>query len=94
MRGELVLDAGAVRVLREGGKSLLAVGVLSVSGDFLRGEMVRCVDEAGLAVACGLINYSAEEAGLISGSSSGEIEAKLGYIAESELIHRDNLVLL
>lgn len=94
MRGELVLDAGAVRVLREGGKSLLAVGVLHVSGEFLRGEMVRCVDKKGRAVACGLINYSAEEASLISGKSSSEIEEKLGYIAESELIHRDNLVLL
>ncbi|MBL4607492.1 MAG: glutamate 5-kinase [Pseudomonadales bacterium] len=94
MRGELVLDSDAVRVLRKSGKSLLAVGVLRVTGSYVRGEMVRCVDEAGQEVACGLINYSAEETRLISGESSGNIEAKLGYIAESELIHRDNLALL
>ena len=94
MRGELVLDEGAVRVLRKKGRSLLAVGVLRSSGDFLRGDMVRCVSEKGEKVACGLINYSASETVLISGLSSGQIEGALGYVVEDELIHRDNLVLL
>ncbi len=93
-RGRLVLDAGAVKVLREAGRSLLAVGVKAVEGDFSRGEVVVCVDEEGREVARGLVNYSADEARRIMGRPSSEIEAILGYRDEEELIHRDNLVLL
>ncbi|MFO7593781.1 MAG: glutamate 5-kinase [Pseudomonadota bacterium] len=93
VRGRLVLDAGAVKVLRESGKSLLPVGVKGVSGDFGRGEMVACVDEEGREVARGLVNYSAEEARKIQGQPSKRIEELLGYVDEPELIHRDNLVL-
>ncbi len=93
-RGRLVLDAGAVKVLREAGRSLLAVGVKAVEGDFSRGEVVVCVDEQGREVARGLVNYSADETRRIMGRPSSEIEAILGYRDEEELIHRDNLVLL
>ena len=93
-KGKLVLDAGAVRVLRESGRSLLAVGVRDVQGDFLRGEMVVCVDEQGREFARGLVNYSADEARRIKGRPSGDIEGILGYVDEDELVHRDNLVLL
>lgn len=92
-RGTLVLDDGAVRVLREQGKSLLPVGVRSVSGRFTRGDMVVCVDLQGRQIACGLINYGAEDASRIVGHSSDQIKALLGYQGEVELIHRDNLVL-
>ncbi|WP_299734211.1 glutamate 5-kinase [uncultured Endozoicomonas sp.] len=91
--GELVLDAGAVRVLKEQGKSLLPVGVKSLKGDFQRGEMVTCVDEAGNEIARGLINYSVNEAGRIAGKASHQISDVLGYQREPELIHRDNMVL-
>jgi len=94
MRGALVLDAGAVRVLREAGRSLLAVGVKEVRGGFARGEVVSCVDEDGREVARGLANYSAEETRLIKGQPTTRIEELLGYVYEPELIHRDNLVLL
>lgn len=93
-RGRLVLDAGAVKVLREAGSSLLAVGVKQVIGQFQRGEVVVCVDEAGNHVARGLINFSAEEARKIKGQPSGHFYEILGYVDEDELIHRDNLVLL
>jgi len=93
-RGRLVLDAGAVRVLRESGRSLLAVGVRDVQGSFQRGEMVVCVDEGGHEFARGLANYGAAEARLIQGRPSGDIERILGYVDEEELIHRDNLVLM
>ncbi|MBT8430389.1 MAG: glutamate 5-kinase [Gammaproteobacteria bacterium] len=93
-KGRLVLDAGAVRVLRESGRSLLAVGVRDVQGDFLRGEMVVCVDEQGHEFARGLVNYSADEARRIQGRPSGDIERILGYVDEEELVHRDNLVLM
>jgi len=94
VKGRLVLDAGAVRVLRESGRSLLAVGVRDVVGDFRRGEMVVCVDENGREFARGLVNYSASESRQIKGRPSSEIEQILGYIDEEELIHRDNLVLI
>ena len=93
-RGSLELDAGAVRVIREGGKSLLPVGVRAVDGEFSRGDMVSCRDAAGREVARGLVNYSAAESRRIIGCSSGEIEGLLGYGGDAELIHRDNLVLM
>ncbi|MEJ2509724.1 MAG: glutamate 5-kinase [Gammaproteobacteria bacterium] len=93
-RGRLVLDAGAVKVLCESGRSLLAVGVRGVEGAFARGEVVACMDEGGREVARGLVNYSAEEARTIMGQPSDRIEALLGYVVEPELIHRDNLVVL
>lgn len=93
-RGSLVLDDGAVRVLRESGRSLLAVGVREVHGKFRRGELVVCKDARGQEFARGLANYSADEARRIKGQPSSKIEAILGYIDEEELIHRDNLVLI
>lgn len=94
VRGRLVLDAGAVKALREKGTSLLAVGVTEVRGRFHRGEVVACVDEAGREVARGLVNYDADEAARIKGKSSLLFESILGYLDDEELIHRDNLVLL
>ena len=94
VRGRLVLDEGAVKVLRNSGSSLLAVGVKGVSGAFVRGEVVSCVDEQGREVARGLVNYSAGEAERIMGQPSGRIREILGYVDDEELIHRDNLVLV
>jgi glutamate 5-kinase len=94
LRGRLTLDDGAVRVLRESGRSLLPVGVVTVQGDFDRGEVVACVDGAGREVARGLVNYGAADARRIMGRPSSELEAVLGYVDEPELIHRDNLVLV
>jgi len=94
VKGQLVLDAGAVRVLKTEGKSLLAVGVKGVSGRFARGELVSCVDEEGFEVARGLINYGYADALLIAGKSSLEFEKILGYADDSELMHRDNMVLI
>lgn len=93
-RGKLMLDDGAVKVLRESGKSLLPVGVTAVEGFFKRGEVVSCCDPGGKEIARGLVNYGADEARRIRGRASREIEAILGYVDEPELIHRDNLVLI
>jgi glutamate 5-kinase len=92
--GTLVLDDGAVNVLRDAGKSLLPVGVKQVLGNFSRGDMVICADAGGTEIARGLVNYPAVEARQIIGHSSERIESLLGYQAEPELIHRDNLVLV
>ncbi len=92
--GQLTLDEGASKVLLTSGKSLLAVGVTSVSGNFIRGEMVSCINHQGKEIAHGLVNYNAIEAAKICGKSSNKIEAILGYVDEAELIHRDNMVLI
>ena len=92
--GQLALDAGAAKALARDGKSLLPVGVVSVSGEFQRGEVVACLDADGREIARGLVNYSAEETRRIMRRPSAEIEKILGYMDEPELIHRDNLVLL
>jgi glutamate 5-kinase len=94
VRGKLHLDEGAVRALKVDGKSLLPIGVYEASGQFERGEVVSCLDPQGREVARGLVNYSAAETGKILKSPSHEIESRLGYVDEPELIHRDNLVLL
>ena len=92
--GQLKLDAGAVKVLCNEGKSLLPVGVIAVEGHFERGDVVACIDEQGKEVARGLVNYSSSETSRILRKSSSEIETILGYMDEAELIHRDNLILL
>ena len=94
VRGKLVLDAGAARALAGEGKSLLSIGVIELSGEFERGEVVTCVDQDGHAIARGLVNYSAQDTRKILRQPSAQIEAILGYVDEPELIHRDNLVLL
>jgi glutamate 5-kinase len=93
-KGALTLDAGAVRVLRESGSSLLPVGVLRCEGDYARGDLVRCLAEDGREIARGLINYSSEETRRIAGLGSDRILEVLGYGGDAELIHRDNLVLV
>ena len=92
--GILVLDDGACRVLAEQGKSLLAVGVVDVRGEFNRGEIVSCVARDGSEVARGLVNYNAGETRKIMGQPSNRIEQLLGYVDDAELIHRDNMVVL
>ncbi len=94
VRGRLQLDAGAAKALREGGRSLLPIGVTGVAGEFERGEVVVCVGPDQRELARGLVNYNAEETRKIARKPSSEIANVLGYVDESELIHRDNLVLL
>jgi glutamate 5-kinase len=94
VRGRLVLDPGAVNALAVGGKSLLPIGVQEVLGDFERGELVSCLNDAHREIARGLVNYNSSDTRRILRTPSAEIESKLGYVDESELIHRDNLVLL
>jgi glutamate 5-kinase len=92
--GKVVLDTGAVTKLVAEGKSLLPIGVIEVSGDFGRGDVITCVDQSGAAVARGITNYASAEVRRIMRKPSSEIESILGYVEEVELIHRDNLVLL
>ena len=91
-RGRLELDDGACRALEVQGKSLLAVGVVGVNGEFRRGELVSLTDRRGRVIGRGLVNYSADECRRIAGVASERIAAVLGYAREPELVHRDNLL--
>lgn len=90
--GRLVIDAGALRALRQG-RSLLPAGVTAVSGDFDRGDVVAVYGPDGQELARGLVAYNHADAARIAGHRSHEIEAILGFAGREELIHRDDLVL-
>lgn len=94
MGGVLRLDAGAVRALRTQGTSLLPIGVTAVEGEFLRGEVVRCLGPDNTEVARGLVNYDAADARRIVRLPTSQIEAVLGFMDAPELIHRDNLLMV
>ncbi|APW43888.1 glutamate 5-kinase [Rhodoferax saidenbachensis] len=93
LRGAVTVDAGAAAKLREEGKSLLPIGMLQVEGDFSRGDVIAVRDDSGVEFARGLANYSSAEARLLCRKASSEFEKLLGYAAEPEMLHRDNLVL-
>lgn len=92
VRGKVKLDAGAIKALTVDQKSLLAIGVTDVIGDFNRGDVVACIDEAGVEHSRGLINYSSADTRRIMGSPSHTIADLLGSMSDAELIHRDNMV--
>jgi glutamate 5-kinase len=93
LRGAVTVDDGAVLKVRGEGKSLLPIGMTSVEGDFSRGDVIAVRNSLGQEVARGLANYAAAEARLLCRKPSSEIETLLGYSAEAEMVHRDNLVL-
>jgi glutamate 5-kinase len=92
--GAVWVDSGAVVKLSSEGKSLLPIGMQSVQGEFSRGDIIAICDENGKAFARGLANYASAEARLLCRKASSEIEKLLGYVAEPEMVHRDNLVLI
>ena len=94
LRGAVIVDAGAVNKLQKVGTSLLPIGMTAVEGDFSRGDVIAVHDEQGNEIARGLANYTSSEARQLCKKSSSEFEKILGYVAEPEMIHRDNLVLI
>jgi len=94
MRGAIAIDDGAVNKLTREGKSLLPIGMHSVKGEFSRGDVIAICDLQGLELARGLANYASAECRLLCKKPSSEIEKLLGYVAEPEMVHRDNLVLM
>ena len=91
-KGSLQIDDGAARAL-QGGASLLPIGVVSLAGEFSRGDAVMVVDSAGRVLGRGLVAFDAQDARRILRRSSREIEAILGYAGRAEMIHRDDLAL-
>ena len=94
LRGAVVVDDGAAAKLRSEGKSLLPIGMTTVEGDFSRGDVIAVRDAAGSEIARGLANYASAEARLLCRKPSAEFQNLLGYMAEPEMVHRDNLVLM
>ncbi|MBY0453797.1 MAG: glutamate 5-kinase [Burkholderiaceae bacterium] len=94
LRGAVVVDEGAATKLRSQGKSLLPIGMTAVEGEFSRGDVIAVRDLAGAEIARGLANYASAEARLLCRKPTLEFEALLGYSAEPEMVHRDNLVLM
>lgn len=92
VRGQVRLDAGALQALTAGHKSLLAIGVTEVIGNFNRGDVVSCIDSIGVEYGRGLINYSSADTQRIMGAPSHQIATLLGSMSDAELIHRDNMV--
>lgn len=93
-QGQLVLDSGACRAIRQNGKSLLPSGIVDVVGTFNKGDSVRCVSSEGEPVAVGLTNFNHEKVRLIRGLKTRDIEKVLGYKESDEVMHRDNMVVL
>ncbi len=93
LRGAVTVDEGAAAKVRDDGKSLLPIGMTAVEGDFSRGDVIAIRDTLGNELARGLANYASVEARLICRKPSSEFERLLGYAAEPEMVHRDNLVL-
>lgn len=91
-KGRLILDDGARRAVEQQGRSLLAIGVMQVDGDFAKGEVVSLVDKAGVEFGRGLTNYDAHTARAIAGKRTDEISRVIGAVPYAEVIHRDNLV--
>jgi glutamate 5-kinase len=93
-RGRLFTDGGACTAVKQKGKSLLPIGVVEISGDFGKGDVVAICDPAGAEYARGLSNYSSADAGKIVGLRTEQIAGVLGDLPYVEMVHRDNLVVL
>ncbi|MDP9898582.1 glutamate 5-kinase [Variovorax ginsengisoli] len=94
MRGAVTVDAGAAAKVRTEGKSLLPIGMTGVDGEFSRGDVIAVRDPQGVELARGLANYSSAEARMLCRKPSSDFERLLGYVAEPEMVHRDNMVLM
>ncbi len=92
--GELTVNAGAKSALIDKQKSLLAVGITKVEGEFRAGEIVSIFDEEGAEFARAMVNYNSDDCKKIIGAHSDEIESILGYKTDDDVITKDNLVLL
>jgi len=93
-RGYYVVDAGARRALESGPKSLLAIGIVEVAGDFEKGDVVGIRDTSGQEFARGLTNYATADARRIRGLRTQEARSALGSATHDEVVHRDNLMLI
>jgi len=93
-KGKLVVDSGAAQALKNQKRSLLPAGIREIEGEFQRGAIVNIYDAEGARLGCGITNYSSADIKVIKGAHSGKIVNLLGYDYGSEVVHRNNLVVL
>jgi glutamate 5-kinase len=93
-KGKLIIDDGATLALKKQNRSLLPAGVVGVEGEFQRGDVVDIFDSKGSQIGCGIPNYSSKDIAVIKGAHSEAISGLLGYEYGSEVIHRNNMVLV
>ncbi len=93
-KGKLVVDSGAALALKKQNRSLLAAGIRDIEGKFQRGDIVNIYDPEGSRIGCGITNYSSADIEVIKGAHSRKIATLLGYDYGSEVVHRNNLVVL
>jgi len=90
-KGEIIIDDGAIGALKQG-KSLLATGIKKVNGRFNKGDHIKILDKNMKEYARGLSSFTSDEISKIKGQHSNKIEELLGYIAKSEVVHKDDMV--
>ncbi|GAF86223.1 unnamed protein product, partial [marine sediment metagenome] len=93
-KGSLVVDSGAAVALKKQKRSLLAAGIEQIEGNFQRGDIVDIHDPEGGQIGCGITNYSSDDIDVLKGAHSRQIAALLGHDYGSEVVHRNNLVVL
>jgi len=93
-KGKVVADKGAEIAIKEHNKSLLPAGILEVTGDFQRGDILNILDEQGRQIGCGVSNYSSADIAIIKGAHSDQILTLLGHNYGDEIIHRNNMVIV
>ena len=93
-KGKLVVDSGAALALKKQNRSLLAAGITQIEGDFQRGDIVNIYDHQGSRLGCGITNYSSSDIEIIKGAHSRKIATLLGHDYGSEVVHRNNLVVM
>lgn len=92
--GAIRVDAGAVKALELSGRSLLAAGIIAVTGTFDRGDIIKIEDNEGQLIACGLTSYSSIDVSKIKGRQSGDMQELLGHYFGMEVVHRNNMALV
>ena len=92
-KGKLTIDDGAVKALKENKKSLLAIGIMNVEGDFDLGDAVEIVDTHGMVIGKGIVNYTSDELHKIKGKNTQEIKKIFGSKYYEEVINRDDLIM-
>lgn len=92
--GQLQVDDGAAKAMCAEGRSLLAIGIKGVEGEFGKGDIVSIVNPHSVEIARGLINYNSKQVAQIRGCRSDRIEQILGQCPYEEVIHRDNLAIM
>ena len=93
IKGKIIVDAGAAKIINKSGKSLLPIGIKSISGNFHKGDLVAICNPKKIEIACGLTNYDSKQLDKMIGKSTSEIRKELNMLDSDVVIHTDNMIL-